>query len=209
MLKFYFLVPVLIFGVSYLVVQYLQKRFQLNVAVAFGFLLLVIVLMVVITSHLHYTLRLNYVAKAIWINYFVTLMNSPGKAFVLEPMGPTFLDLLRSSPYALYHGLLAPFPSLIRNVFQVITAAENVVLLALGLLSLRRVREIHTTNRLLVLSLIGFILFSSTLLALSCPNPGTLIRYKVLFTPMLALLALHALPAEWLNRWERIISKWN
>jgi hypothetical protein len=98
-------------------------------------------------------------------------------------------SVLYQAPKALISGLFRPFLWEAWNVFQVLVAVENLILAALFLTSIPRWKEIFTGgNSLLVLSVLVYVVLLCVFLALSTPNFGTLVRYRVGFLPFFVLL---------------------
>ena len=95
--------------------------------------------------------------------------------------------MLLNAPKALFLGLFAPLIGWF-NIFWLVSVAENYLLLGMSILALIWTfkKKIRLT-RLAILSII-FVAVMSTLLAMTAPNIGTLVRYKTGFLPVFLLL---------------------
>lgn len=198
-IKFYFVGPVLAFTASYVIADWITRKRSLSVFTSVAIFLVVLCVMGVLSSQLHYSMWPEYFARSIWVNYFVSVLNAkPGTYFILESIGPDISDILKSLPEALFQGLLAPLPGLIRSPLTLMAAMENYALFILLLFSVPELRKLNRHNLLIVVCLLLFIATTASLLAMTSPNPGNLVRYKVIFTPFLCMLALHGFPARFL-----------
>ncbi|MCU0428584.1 MAG: hypothetical protein MUF42_01305 [Cytophagaceae bacterium] len=205
-LKFYFVAPFLIFFIPYLTTRWLSQRYSLKPAWKVFCMAICMAFMVVVASQLHYTLSLSQVSRSIWINHFVIHLVSYNHDFIFENFGPSFYELLCSIPEALQHGFLSPFPSLLYNPLMVVFGIEYALLGSLFFILLfQRLRSGKIPVYWLETScLVLFIFFSLCLLALTCPNPGTLSRYKTLVQPFWSMLVLHAIPDRYYQQLETI-----
>jgi len=116
-------------------------------------------------------------------------ISAPGDVISFVDLQPTVASVLRHAPWALVSGLLRPFPWEAGNVFQIILAAENVLIFLLSITSLTRlVNDVHSQYRLLLFTLFVYSVGLCLFLTLSTPNFGTLSRYRVGFLPYYFLL---------------------
>ncbi len=104
---------------------------------------------------------------------------------------PTALSILINSPWALFSGLFRPFVWEAKTIFQFLVAAENAIVFLLTISALLRWKEwLQSPLRLLVFSIVVYATILCVFLALSTPNFGTLVRFKVGFLPFLLLVIL-------------------
>jgi len=92
-------------------------------------------------------------------------------------------------PWAVCSALFRPFIWEAGNVLQFFTALENLGMLLLFLYALRSWKKVfNSPDRLLIFSMGVYIVVLSAFLALSTPNFGTLVRYRVGFISFFVLL---------------------
>ena len=104
---------------------------------------------------------------------------------------PNAFSVFVNSPWALFSGLFRPFLWEVNTVFQFLVAIENTFIFLLTASAIFRGRTaLQTPNRLLVFSIITYTSILCVFLALSTPNFGTLVRYKVGFLPFFLLIIL-------------------
>ena len=102
---------------------------------------------------------------------------------------PTLPGIVKNVPLAIFSGLYRPFITETTTVLQLSSSIENLLLLLLtGAALLRIKRTAKGKHRLLVFSLVIYIVILCVFLALSTPNFGTLSRYRVGFLPFFVLL---------------------
>lgn len=189
--KYYFValfVPIIVVGwvVKKLVVGWKIKRFGAEVALWFGLLMMGLVA----ATFIHPNFLLNRVLDVIVNNYqsFVRISDTNNiiHYFNLEA---TWASMMINSPWALFSGLFRPFLWEADSIFKGVAALENIGLLILTLLALSALVKLKTSpHRWLVVSLIAYCLLLCIFLALSTPNFGTLVRYRVGFLPFMIVL---------------------
>jgi hypothetical protein len=102
---------------------------------------------------------------------------------------PTWGSLLAHAPLAFISGLFAPLVPRLSNPFQVVAVFENLVLLVFTVFAFPGIRQIpRMPNRLWVLAILIYVVVLSVFIALSTPNVGTLVRYRVGYLPFFVLL---------------------
>lgn len=126
-------------------------------------------------------------------NYTFSVENSdPEKVIHYNHLEPTITSLLLNAPWAAVSGLFRPFIFEASTFFQIVISTENLLMLVLFVTAMWRIRKmIDSPNRLITLSLLMYILSLSAFLALSAPNFGTLVRYRVGFYPFFVFLMLN------------------
>jgi hypothetical protein len=104
---------------------------------------------------------------------------------------PTWWSMGMNAPWAFFSGLFRPFLWEANTIFKAVTAIQNTGLLVLAILSLPLlVRVKNSPHRLLVFSMVLYVVLLSVFLALSTPNFGTLTRYNVGYLPFVVLLVM-------------------
>jgi hypothetical protein len=116
-------------------------------------------------------------------------ISAPEDLISYPDLQPTAWNMLKYMPRAIFSGLFRPFLWEAGNFLQLLAAFENLVILIIFLYSLKSVKKIfHSPDRLLIFSMLIYILLLAAFLALSTPNFGTLARYRVGFISFFALL---------------------
>jgi hypothetical protein len=101
---------------------------------------------------------------------------------------------------ALFSGLFRPLMPDLSSIAQIGSSIENILIVVLFVLGLKRKVSLNTQDKILLAGLIFLILTLSSLLAYSSPNFGTLARYKVYYMPFFLFLVLIDNPViKWLN----------
>jgi len=104
------------------------------------------------------------------------------------------MSILSNFPAAVFAGLFRPTLFDAHSLLQWLSAFENTLVLVLFLTALPTLttwKQIGREDRLLVIAVALYIVALSGLLALSTPNYGTLVRYRVGFYPFFVLLLVH------------------
>ncbi len=104
---------------------------------------------------------------------------------------PDLISVIKNTPLALISGLFRPFLWEARSITLALAGLENLFLIVLIILSLIRNRA--TTDgkrRILAMGVVIYCLALAVFLALSAPNFGTLMRYKVGFLPFLYMVIM-------------------
>jgi hypothetical protein len=114
-------------------------------------------------------------------------------------------DIAKNIPLAILSGLYRPFLVEAHTVFQLFIPVENFFILILTLGALIRLKKIiYGKHRLLVFTLLVYIIVLCVFLTISTPNFGTLSRYRIGFLSFFVLLLL--LENPWIARFVK--SKW-
>jgi hypothetical protein len=146
-----------------------------------------------VAGFLHPNLSLTRIAGLVVSNYeaFIAISN-PEDVIHYQKLSPTVFSLLANSPWALVSGLFRPFIWEASNLMQVLASLENTFLLVLFILAIPQVTRIkQSPHRILIIAILIYSAALCVFLALSSPNFGTLVRYRVSFLPFLVLLLLH------------------
>jgi hypothetical protein len=92
--------------------------------------------------------------------------------------------------------LFRPFPWEAGNIFQIMVSIENMIMLVFFFMALVQLKRMNTSPwRLLIFSLIVYVVLACVFITLSTPNFGTLSRYRAGYIPFFALLILIDNPA--------------
>lgn len=155
----------------------------------FGGLALFILLLVTTLHPNFYLHRLNEVI--VTNNQAFMIKSTNSSAINYEYLDGTFIGTIISLPEALFSGLFRPLPGDGSGWFNLCSVLENCLLLVLcGIAIYCCPGPLTFQNQLMIISAILYIAVLATFLALSAPNFGTLVRYKIGFSPFLLLLIL-------------------
>ena len=122
-------------------------------------------------------------------NHEFNAMSDPDDVIQYMSLEPSIGSVVRNIPTALVSGIFRPFPWEAHTMFQWLIAMENLLLLVLFVSSLGNLLKLaKSPQRLLLCSVILYVVALCVFLALSTPNFGTLSRYRISFLPFLFLL---------------------
>ena len=102
-------------------------------------------------------------------------------------------SVILNSPWALFSGLLRPFVWEATGLMSLLASVENLVIVILLTAALSSAGKI-SSHRLLLFSVVVYIIILCIFLALSTPNLGTLSRYRVGFLPFLIFIISYRNP---------------
>ena len=89
------------------------------------------------------------------------------------------LSILKNTPWALFSGLFRPLFWEASSIIQLLAAVENTIVLLLFLATIFRIRQYVTSpHRMLIITLVVFVVLLCVFLTMSAPNFGTLSRYR-------------------------------
>ncbi len=118
-------------------------------------------------------------------------LSSENGAVHFNDLQPNFLSILYNAPWALVSGLFRPFLWEVDNLLQVLQSVESAILFILVITSVMNfIKGYHSKHRLLILSLMVYVVLLCIFLTISSPNFGTLSRYRIGFLPFLFFLLL-------------------
>lgn len=156
------------------------------------FVLFTVLLMVMffVVTFIHPNFYPQRILQVIVENYYSFIEAShPDKVIHFYKLEPTLGSIVMNMPWAFLSGLLRPFIWESTNIFQVLVSIENIFLAILIILSIKNIHHLAKSNhRLLLFSILTYCFLLCVLLALSAPNFGTLVRYKIGFLPFFVFL---------------------
>jgi hypothetical protein len=210
-LKYYYLgifVPVVFTSLLYkwVLQQYLMSKgalLQLSVWI------LIFILPLLMISLAHPNFYFSRIFDVIVSNYHAyNVLSVPEDMIRFDNLEPTIWSFISHAPKAFFSGIFRPFITEATNVFQLVASVENLILLILFLVNLSNVKQLtKSNNKILLLSLVVYILLLSILITLSTPNFGTLSRYRIGYLPFFVFLVLlHNPLTSFIQRsWERLV----
>jgi hypothetical protein len=141
--------------------------------------------------------------EVVAMNYeaFETI-SAPNDMIHFHNLKATPTSMLSNAPWALLSGLFRPFIWESGNALQLFLAIENTILVILLVTALPAIKTVgNSPERLLILSLIIYIVLLCVFVTLSTPNFGTLARYRVGYLPFFAFLVMCNNPLiRWLEK---------
>ena len=195
-LKHYLFIVSLIYGgilLSITLIRGLSTKWK------WGLILLTALTVTLGSQTVHPYLKINRLAWAIYENnQAITQKTEPAKQLDLVIESDSWWSVIQKVPLAVHIGLFRP--SFIDKIpkWGILHQIENFVLSVLIISSLILILKNRSlgTDTPMVLAAIFCILILATLLPLSTPNFGTLVRYKNVYYPYLLLLS-SILPYEY------------
>jgi len=188
-IKHYLLITFILFaGITF--IWYVFKNSKRIVAI--GIAILIAITVFITSQNIHPFLNLDRLPLTLYENNQAIYSKTDiDKRLPIELTSPTWNQVLKNTPNALAIGLLKP--NLLDKTisFGWFHRIENFILLILIVLSILEIirRKNLEFNMGLLLPAVVSIIFLATVLALSTPNYGSLVRYKSVFLPYLFLIA--------------------
>jgi hypothetical protein len=109
---------------------------------------------------------------------------------------PAALSILENAPWALFSGLFRPMFWEVSSIIKVLPALENTLLLVAVIAALTGVKAYgRLSHRLLLLSVVVYVIVLCVFLTLSAPNLGTLSRYRTGYISFFTFIVLCNNPA--------------
>lgn len=122
-------------------------------------------------------------------NHEFIAISDPGDFIEFKSLEPTVSSIVANIPKAVFSGLLRPFVWEAQSIFQWWIAIENLLILFLIATALRNITMlVRSQQRLLLFSILFYVIVLCAFLALSTPNFGTLSRYRISFLPFFVFL---------------------
>ena len=101
------------------------------------------------------------------------------------------ISLLLNVPWALFSGLFRPLFWETSSIVQFVQGAENSVLLFLAIAAIFQKRnDSGSSHRLLILTVVAFVVLAAVLITMSAPNFGTLSRYRIGYISVFTFIIL-------------------
>lgn len=134
---------------------------------------------------------------------FIGLANydKSGSQFELTKIEPSFLGIVKVVPEALANCFIRPIPSKKTSALQWVSVFENLLfigLILLAIISFIKTKTIPDGSKNLFWLGITFTLILFTIIGLTTPVAGALVRYKVPALPFLAMALLLVIDLEWM-----------
>ncbi len=192
-LKYFYAGPLLVTLITGLLVLFLSKREIANSPTKILLTTSLIFTGILLLSTLaHPNFYLSRILQVIVDNHDSLLLRSGEGAVRFNDLSPSIASFLENLPLALFSGFFRPLFWDVTSVISWGTGIENTLLLLLAIWALISIRR-NSSDKKMILVAIAFlyILVLATLLALSTPNFGTLVRFKVGYLPFLWISVLY------------------
>ncbi len=190
LLKYYYaavLIPLLI---AIMLAKHLPFK-RPNVLVR---MVLLFILLIALATFMHPNLSAERLLVVIVQNHDIFVQKwRPNAIIHFWQLEPTLTSFLLNAPLALFSAWYRPLPFEINKMLAQIAGIEHCILLLISLSAfwkVRLTRALKTDEQLWAVSALLFSVLLGILLALSTPNFGTLVRYKVAFSPFLLYVLL-------------------
>ena len=146
-----------------------------------------------VASFAHPNFSLNRLPDVLVSNNGAFLkLSSPEDIIHFYDLDNTWLSVALNSPWALVSGLFRPFIWEADSILKVAVSVENLVILVLVMMSTKSLLNLNSSpHRLLVLAILVYSILLCVFLAISTPNFGTLVRYRVGFLPFLLIVLVN------------------
>jgi len=158
--------------------------------------LVVFGVLVLLASVLHPNLNLDRFLVVIVKNHDAFLcISEPTNVIHFYNLQSTVGSMLLNTPMALFSAWFRPLLFETNSLLQHLAGVENSVLLLLALVALRKIGRLSQAQQDVKLWLVAGLFYATLLgglLAFSTPNFGTLIRYKVAYSPFVLYIILVA-----------------
>ncbi|WKN40979.1 hypothetical protein [Tunicatimonas pelagia] len=162
-----------------------------NIVVRMG---LLFISLIALATLMHPNLEAGRILSVIVQNHDTFIRISHAEAVIhFYQLQPTFSSFLLNTPLAVFSAWYRPFPFEMNATLAQVAGLENFLLVVISVLSLRKigiVKVVESNKQLWILATLLFSVLLGVLLAISTPNFGTLLRYKVAFSPFLLYLLL-------------------
>ena len=134
---------------------------------------------------------------------YAKFMNSG--SYVEPPMlNPNVQSIIKNSPHALLNSFILPNWNHIHNPFAVLAALENLLIIFIILASIIFSRKLRDYQKPVFYLSLFFVIFLFTLIDLTTPLIGSMVRYKVPALPFLLSMLVMILNKEKITAlWKR------
>jgi hypothetical protein len=165
------------------------NKFSSEVSIWFS----ILIFMVLAATFTHPNFSLQKILDVLVSNNLAYMKASnPDDIIHFHNLKSSWLAIGMNSPWALISGLFRPFAWEANTLLKFASSMENLVMMVLVILSLMHLSEIKKSpHRLLILAIVIYCLMLCVFLAISTPNFGTLVRYRIGFLPFLLVLLIN------------------
>jgi hypothetical protein len=192
-LKYYYLAAFLSVSITGITILLIRSKFTILDSKPLSLFILWIILFMLFlgaSSQLYPTLQMdNFLFFLLDTHDTIYINSKPDNLIHYDNLNATFQSLLKNSPLALFSGLFRPGVWDKNSLLYILPTIENLFILISTVLVFRNIQKLSSPiTRILIFSLIVYILLLAVLMAFAAPNFGTLMRYKVGYLPFLVYL---------------------
>lgn len=200
-LKYYWMAVFVPVALTTLLIHFITQGKELKTGIKILLWIIAFLLFCFGVTLVHPNFYLENFLQVLVENYNQFIRISPQGIVIYYQLEPSWWSVFLNSPLALVSGLFRPFIWEVSNFLQVIVAIENLFIFILFATTFIRFRSIgQSPHRLLIFSVVVYIVILCVFLSLSTPNLGTLARYKVGFQPFLVfLLCMDNFLLDWIK----------
>lgn len=156
-----------------------------------GWFVLVFMLLCLAVSFTHPNFYLSRFLSVMVDNHNLYATTSTSETLIeYYNLSASWISVVINSPWALWSGLFRPLVFEVPTLTGFLAGFENLLILALVAWKIKYIRRSAPENRLIVFTVLVYVITLCVFLALSTPNLGTLSRYRVGFLPFFVLLIL-------------------
>ncbi|QOI97363.1 MAG: hypothetical protein HRU69_07600 [Flammeovirgaceae bacterium] len=190
-LKYYYAAVFIPVVTALLLTQYMAEKFKQTSFISEVFIFLVVLaLFLSLGGLLHPNLKIGRISTIVYETHqLVQAQSNPDNLIHYNNLKPTWGGLLQHIPQAFVSGFFAPVIPRFSNFLQVLSVFENLMLLVLALFAIPAMSRLPVASyRLWVVAILVYMALLAVFIALSTPNVGTLVRYRVGYLPFFVLL---------------------
>ncbi len=191
----YYLAVVFAFFVMF---YFILSRFQLQKRTHWLLWILILLVLVFGLTESHPNLNLDRVVNVIQQNQIEFRNISDERNLLKYPFsGSGWGSLLLNLPVAVAYSFFAPFLWKVHNFLSIFAVLESLTIFFLFLWLSFSKPSLKKFPLILLLIIIGYCLTLAAGLALAAPNVGSLVRYRIVFTPFMVFLLVYFLQEKW------------
>ncbi len=192
-LKYYYvgvLIPVMAANFIVAALRFKFKSIQKNYFTHLGTWLVVFFLLLYLATNIHPNLSTkNFFKSVVETHNLIYEKSNLEDLITYNKLEPNVKSFVSNIPWALFSGLYRPTFLDAKSKLQYWVAFENLVLMLLTIGALTRLFKITKyPHKILMFSAMVYIIILAIFMALSSPNFGTLVRYKIGFLPFFIFL---------------------
>ncbi len=192
-LKYYYvgvLIPVMAANFIVAYIRFNFKAMQRSYAMHLGVWLLSFGLVLGLATTIHPNLHISsFLGRMVETHNQIYEKSAAEDLVTYNKLEPSLKSVAINLPLALYTGLFRPSLIDASSTFQIAVGIENLLLVFLTIGALFRIfKKPKFSHRILIFSVVVYVFILATFMALSSPNFGTLVRYKIAFLPFFIYL---------------------
>jgi hypothetical protein len=183
-IKYYYLAVLLPTLLAYLFIYFINKKIKISFVKQVVLFLFIFLIICLLASFSHSNFYLDYFLIALAdSHYHLASTTDADNLLYFNDFQPNLWSFLKNMPSAVLESLFAPLVwEAGGNVLKLIAGIENLLIYSIFLFTFRYEWKANKYSLLLIACLL-YICLLGTLLSLSTPSIGTLVRYKAGFLP--------------------------